>query len=247
MCSKLKKNECIKTEGCEWIINKGCRKVEIIKKESLNIFIKPSIEELWVSDDVKLWNLVLEKYDIMLKISKKAELKELDDWYYNEFPQSIKEKGYITKEEHVKIMTWKLRRGQYRGILLKYANALTNEEVVSASKKALGQTQKDIGKIGEKENIKDIRKMLEEYSVLKGVGIATASILCSAKYDTIPFMSDELLSIIIGGKDWKYSWKEYEICLYALESKHQKIGLSKRDIEKAIFIVSVSDFPCKCL
>ena len=219
MCSKLKKCDCLKNPDYEWIVGKGCRK----PKEKT--FVKPTRDELWTSDDPKLWKRVLKNYDAILSTSKKASFKYIDDWYYNELPKSIEEHEYITKEEHVKLLEWKLRRGQYRPALMKYANALTDTEVMKASQNALKE-----------ENIK---KMLEEYSVLKGVGVATASALCSAKYETLPFMSDELLATVIGGTSWKYTWKEYKVCLDQLEEKHKKVKMSQRDIEKVLFITSL--------
>ena len=219
MCSKLKKSECLKNTGCEWIVGKGCRKV---KEE---VFVKPTREQLWESDDTKLWKQVLKNYDAILSTSKKANFKEIDDWYYNELAKTIKHRNYITKEEHVKLIEWKLRRGQYRPALMKYAKQLTDEEVVKASENALKQT--------------DIKKMFDEYSVLKGVSVASASALCSAKYEHIPFMSDELLATVIGGTSWKYTLKEYKVCLEKLEEKCKKVQLSQKNVEKALFVSSL--------
>jgi hypothetical protein len=69
--------------------------------------------------------------------------------------------------------------------LMRFAKQLTDAEVIKASTSAL------------KENA-NVKKMLDEYSVLKGVGFATASALSAAKYESVPFMSDELLAVCVG-------------------------------------------------
>jgi hypothetical protein len=85
--NKRKKSEVsedLVSESTEKDFKKDSKKVS---NEAIDTFVKPTREELWQSKDIELWKEVLRNYEDILSKSKKAGLKESDDWYYNELPK----------------------------------------------------------------------------------------------------------------------------------------------------------------
>lgn len=72
---------------------------------------------LYGSSDSALWEEALEQYATRVEGLGKERLVELDEFYRIELVRILKERGspaYITKDELVRIVDWKLTRGRWR-------------------------------------------------------------------------------------------------------------------------------------
>ncbi|TPX59016.1 hypothetical protein SpCBS45565_g07836 [Spizellomyces sp. 'palustris'] len=118
--------------------------------------------------------------------AKGNKLQELDNWMWNDLHKAIVERGSLTRDELVKVMEWKLSRGKFRPTLLAQVSSNPSDVVIEASQKGFSLV---------KESDESILAALKELAKLKGVGPATASALLSAYNPSIPFMSDEALSL----------------------------------------------------
>lgn len=128
-----------------------------------------------------------------------------------------------TYEDHVALLGWKMKRGVWHGMLMKYAKDLTNEEVEGAAENARKET--------------NWKRKIKAMCVLKGTGVALATAFLSAEDPmSYPFMSDGLIARVMG-KNYvpKYTVKEYERMLEAVLAKKAALGgeLSCADIERA--------------
>ena len=115
---------------------------------------------------------------------------------------------YLTKDQHVRFLRWKLANGKNRPMLLKYAMELTDAQVVAVSREAfaLCRAGKHIAAV-------------EKYRTLKGTGYALASLALSTQCTQIPFMSDTLLEQVLGTTMFKYTKKEFMACYDAHNAK----------------------------
>ncbi|KAL5699678.1 hypothetical protein ACHQM5_030549 [Ranunculus cassubicifolius] len=120
---------------------------------------------------------------------------------------------HITKSDLIKLMQWKLSRGKWQPRLLDFVTNLDESVVKSASEKAFRAMTEDVG------------KAIEELTVLKGVGPATASaVLAAFASEIAPFMSDEVMVAALGNsKD--YTLKQYLVFAKKLQEK-LKVGLA---------------------
>lgn len=69
------------------------------------------------SDDAQEWREALDAYEERLEALGNSKLVELDAFYRSELPEVVAERrpeAYITQEELMKIMDWKLSRGKWR-------------------------------------------------------------------------------------------------------------------------------------
>uniref|UniRef100_A0A2D4HHZ3 Uncharacterized protein n=1 Tax=Micrurus lemniscatus lemniscatus TaxID=129467 RepID=A0A2D4HHZ3_MICLE len=69
-------------------------------------------EGLYACEDSSSWEAVLNIYQDVIEAmgSKKKKLIALDQWYQDELPELLagREEKYLTKEELLKLMEWKL-------------------------------------------------------------------------------------------------------------------------------------------
>lgn len=139
-----------------------------------------------------VWLPYLENYVSMpLKTQDAVKFRELDLWYH----ALDLSKGYVTKDELVEIMKWKLTRGKMRPLLSKI-QALDDQFVCQVSFKAINHLRN--GPTNE-----TLKMALNELSKpLKGVGVATASAVLAKWNLEIPFMSDAGLIAVNGTTDY---------------------------------------------
>lgn len=203
-----------------------------IKNEDNSIVTK----NLWNSNDGKLWKKILNNYCKLRDENKKKQFIELDKWYLLTLRKNILDRyplPYITKDEHINLLKWKLSRGKWRPSLLKYAELLNDTDIRKLSTEVLLLVKN----FDNNTDFKTIKKAFDIYIKLKGVGIAFTSALFSIVSPYIPFMSDELLEITLG-KDikFKYNWVEYSNCLELCRKKSEKIQISPANIERCLFV-----------
>lgn len=134
---------------------------------------------------------------------------------------------YITKDAHIQLLKWKMAQGKYRPMLMKYANQLTEESVISTSRAAFELLHQ--GKHIE---------AIEMYKTLKGTGYALASLVLSTQSADIPFMSDQLLHILFPDGKYKYTKKEYTACYNYTRDLEKERNCTAREIEIQISTVT---------
>merc|ERR1712142_1247582 len=156
------------------------------------------------------FDYVLSKYQEALeakansKSSKPETLIKLDKWYQNELPKKIQSRGkegfFLTHDEIVQCIKWKLARGQFRPRLKDLITMNTPRVVMQESKKAFRAIEKK----------KDLEAAVSALSNLKGVGPAMASaVLAAGAPEIAPFMADELLMSMPEVEGIDYTMKEY--------------------------------------
>lgn len=158
-------------------------------------------------------------------------------------PQNLSQEGKLKKEDYVKLVDWKLTRGKWRPRLLDFAKTCENEAIEDASKKAFEVLDQSIKT--SKDNMSSIiafQQALDVLCELKGLGPATASAILSAYDESIPFMSDEALSAVMGSKE--YTKKAAVALITSVRRKSKELSKasgkawSSRDIEKCLFITA---------
>ncbi|KAH3672925.1 hypothetical protein WICMUC_003979 [Wickerhamomyces mucosus] len=161
-----------------------------------------------------------------LNNGSKPKLKELEDWK-SSFIETLAKRYnedndiYINKDELIKIIEFKLKKGKFRPTLRKLV--LQNEEsiIISTINEAFNyfvlQLNKKDTKIDEENYLLIVKHSLEILIKLRGVGPATASLLLSflsgITSKSPPFFSDEAAIEIFKKEDsnykLKYNVKEY--------------------------------------
>lgn len=192
---------------------------------------------LWPSDDAVVWEQHLQKYDDAVDATGKERLAELDRWFQTELPVSIsgRDKPYLSKDDLVKLVDWKLTRGKWRPRLLDFAKQQAAGVVEQASEAAFAALQKGTD-AGAKEALDTLAK-------LKGVGPATASAALAAASDQVPFMSDEALETVVGGRN--YTVKEFLLLHQRVKDKASALSKASgrqwtaREVEKALWAADI--------
>ncbi|KAI7325123.1 hypothetical protein KC315_g8042 [Hortaea werneckii] len=120
------------------------------------------------------------------------ELQPLDHQRLNTIPAAIQQRNpkFIPKDELLKLTEWKLSHGKFRPTLLKLVDSndvMTVKTIAIEGYRILPPTNTTA------PSAENIRKVLDVFTRLKGVGAATATLLM-ASYDqtNIPFFSDEV-------------------------------------------------------
>ncbi|KDN50804.1 hypothetical protein K437DRAFT_254974 [Tilletiaria anomala UBC 951] len=137
------------------------------------------------------------------------DLVALDAWFRGDLRERIQTVGYLTKEDIVKLMKWKLARGKFRPTLMSLVSSNDSKDVEAITKEAL--------QLGTAAPSKVMNKLCE----LKGVGPATASaILSTYAFEDVPFLSDEA-SLAMGLGTPKYTAKYFEQFREAMQRRLQ--------------------------
>ncbi|KAG8145494.1 putative CG2446 CG2446-PC protein [Naja naja] len=95
---------------------------------------------LYACEDPSSWEAILNIYQDVIETmgSKKKKLIALDQWYQEELPELLagREEKYLTKEELLKVMEWKLTRGKFRPHLQQLVAANPSKMVEEHTRKA---------------------------------------------------------------------------------------------------------------
>ena len=134
------------------------------------------------------------RYEEALQL-KSDKLLALDQWYRSELSSTLQARqrdqdgAFLTTDELVKLMHWKLTRGKFRPRLEQLAQS-------NADSFVRAQTRKAFAILSESESPEAAKESLIVLNSLKGVGPATSSaILSPFKPHSMAFMSDEALEI----------------------------------------------------
>lgn len=173
-------------------------------------------------------------------------LAQLDDYRCQGLPKTLSKRyaenkqAWLTKEELVLIMDWKLAKGKFRPTLPKLINSNTKEAVEDITKHGFQiwldfTNGKHINKeywtntSNHKSYIDTVKKVFKKLCELRGVGPATASLILNLlrvnEALTAPFFSDEsfLYYVIPNGEKIKYNLKEYTDELLPIYFKFLKL------------------------
>ncbi|KAF2199692.1 hypothetical protein GQ43DRAFT_482241 [Delitschia confertaspora ATCC 74209] len=147
---------------------------------------------------------------------------------------------YLTKEEVLQLVEWKLKHGTFRPSLLKLVSSNHAEEIETTTRQAYALLTQSVNYRTAPVRYcphKNTMAALRHLCVLRGIGPATASLLLSVhagnRWGAVPFFSDELFRWMMWdgktkdgrnvdekggkGKGWKrkigYTEKEYEMML----------------------------------
>ena len=200
----------------------------------------PPATSLWESTNLEDWTKVIRAYYDILRDHK---VLKLEQWYQLTLPAIIKDQQHLTKEDGIKLIEWKGKRGKFRPALVKYARDQDDEALREASKDALDilSAEKSAACIDARQIMKALRKLTQ----LRGIGPATASAILSAMDARVPFMSDEALIVCLGKRE--YTEKAYERLVQCIQAKYNEItnasdapnDLTIKDMEAALFASSV--------
>lgn len=180
-----------------------------------------SASALLNSSDSSRWATALASYDKAIEVVSRerklgSRLKEVDQWLLHHYPVLVESRGadkYITLDELVRIMEWKLSRGKDRPMLMSYIKQNSNSCVLSISRASFILVSKG-------NWLEGVKKMAE----LKGVGPATASAILTPVFpNTLVFMADEVLEASTGKKR-EYTLKAYERVREVIYQKSADMG-----------------------
>lgn len=190
---------------------------------------------LWKSDDPAEWRKALDAYPARLASLNDPKLLELDAWFWGSLGAAIRARDprHLTAQELVRVVEWKLARGKFRPNLVKFARAHTEAIAGEATGEALARFAKTSG--DEDENW--LAACLAPLVSLKGIGPATASAVLAAATASIPMMSDELIAVALpqATSSQMYSMPRLQALVEATRAKAKKVGVSPREVERAIF------------
>ncbi|EEB16438.1 conserved hypothetical protein [Pediculus humanus corporis] len=149
------------------------------------------------------------------KTRKPEELIKLDNWYQNELPMKIKQRGkdaHLNHEELVQLMKWKQCRGKAYPQLNYLVKVNTPRAVMAETKKAF-------------RKLPNLEQAITALSNLKGVGTTMASaLLAAAAPETAPFMADECLMAIPEIEGIDYTTKEYLNFVQHIQSTAERLN-----------------------
>ncbi|KAF1976075.1 hypothetical protein BU23DRAFT_588267 [Bimuria novae-zelandiae CBS 107.79] len=167
-----------------------------------------------------------------------SALRELDELRYDTMPATVQlreEKGaYLTKDEVVKLVEWKLKHGRFRPKLLSLVSSNSPSDIEKTTREAFSP------------NV-PTPLALNDLTKLRGIGPATASLLLSVHDPTHnPFFSDELFRWMLwdtrgSPKGWQrtisYTAKQYEMLLTCVDRLRERLGVSAVDMEKVAWVL----------
>ncbi|KAI0462859.1 hypothetical protein LJB42_003662 [Komagataella kurtzmanii] len=168
-----------------------------------------------------------------------AKLLQLDKWKEEEISKTLDHRYqkeshlFLTKEELIKLVEWKLEKGKFRPTLRKLVSS--NDETVVKQVTGRGYDTFIAYIQGKEEFLTSVKKSLEEFCTLKGVGPATATLILSlfpsvGDKKVVPFFSDESFMYFNDIKI-KYTLREYvDIYLPKVEAIGEEAGINDLSI-----------------
>jgi hypothetical protein len=165
--------------------------------------------DLWTSDSCSDWAAALDGYASVVTQQPSDLLQRRDPWYREELPGLIAARAepFVTREELVWVVEWKMARGVWRARNLHLARSNDAAAVEAASRAAFAA-------------IPDERKPVKLLGELSGVGPATVSaVLAAVRPDRYPFFDDVVAMQVPGLTASAFSLKEYVAYAAALRER----------------------------
>jgi hypothetical protein len=172
------------------------------------------MSDLWADDSCAAWSTALAGYDAAIAAQGSDLLSRLDPWYRETLPILVADRAepFVTREELVKVVEWKMARGVWRARNLHLARANADQAVEAASRAAFAAAGEE-------------RKALRQLSELRGVGAATASaVLAAHRPERYPFFDDVVAAQIPGLPVGDFSVKAYLAYAEALRERAERLA-----------------------
>ena len=176
------------------------------------------VRALWKRRELAPWAAALEAAPARAarpsagpRLSSKPEL---DTFFFEELPRQLKALrasssspslasssplAALTAEQLAGVVEWKLARGTWRPWLLDFSRAAKQADVAAAAAAAAEALEKGGA---EEEEGGGVGAAIDALCALKGVGPATATALVSAADPSVPFLSDEALTAVLGAREY---------------------------------------------
>ncbi|KAK6199269.1 uncharacterized protein RJT21DRAFT_45536 [Scheffersomyces amazonensis] len=183
-------------------------------------YLEKAANELYEPIIQELSSQSTKKYD-----KDKLTFEELTQWRHEKLPTILNQRfkdndhTWLTKDELILLMDWKLAAGKFRPTLPKLIKSNEENDVIDITKSGFDILLQFTKPIGTKEYQSTVKDSIKKISQLRGVGPATASLMLSLLYKinkTIapPFFSDEsfiyyVIQPIRPQTPIKYNIKEY--------------------------------------
>ncbi len=171
---------------------------------------------LWTSSNCSDWSAALAGYADCVARQPSDLLQKRDLWYRETLPGLIEGRAepYLTRDELLWIVEWKMARGVWRARNLHLARSNGPEEVEAASRASFAA-------------LADDRAVLKPLSALKGVGPATTSAaLAACRPDRFPFFDDVIAEQIPGLVPGEFTVKAYLAYAAALRDRAAKLAVA---------------------
>lgn len=185
------------------------------------------MKPLWDSDDCQLWNEELAGYETCIRRQDSELLLKRDRWYRGDLPGLIaaRPEPYVTRDELVWVVEWKMARGVWRARNLHLARSNQPDEVREVSRTAFAavksaEASRGVDRCAPTKPAGAIEAPLELLGRLKGVGPATASaVLAAYRPDSFPFFDDLVAEQMPGLSPGEFTLKAYLAYAAALRAR----------------------------
>ena len=123
-----------------------------------------------------------------------SEMRKLENWWRDEYASVVRAKGYVSKDELVKVMELKISHSKWRPLL----NGLKSKNDPASVKKHSTSAMAYMNKLlSISDSIKQrdfLKKALDELCKLKYVGPVTATAILGPVFpEYVPYAADEVL------------------------------------------------------
>ena len=185
------------------------------------------------------------------KNKTKIKLEEKNRLIYDTSAKECRKRGHMNLSDVKAVYAFKMTRGKYRPMLMKYPEEWNAKAIERQTKKAFEMC----AQMNDSSDFRNGKKILNVLSCflkqpgMKGIGTATATLILSVYDVRFPFLSDEALAVVIPsyGKD-PYTPLNYANFVSQIQKKrakllgekniHDKDAISHSDIEKALWTVA---------
>lgn len=181
----------------------------------------------------------------------KTGLAELDTWKLN-FSNELKQRhenspnvNYISKEELLQLVSWKLKKGKFRPTLKKLVMQNSEEDIQTTINETFTLFLASSPKVKNKSSyVELVKKSITMLVKLRGIGPATASLILSLLNKITntapPFFSDEAAILVLkADQKLKYSLKEYTEFLEWFYDVNQKFEFNNEDLEHGVWCIEM--------
>lgn len=148
-------------------------------------------QKLWNQNKGAAWRDMLDQYEALILAHAVNQLPEIDTWYRNELPRVIaaRNPAYVTKEEFLEILRWKMKRGDWREYN-RIRIADTDARVIKKAAQDAFTAARDLSADAATTS-KEYKRPIQRLCELDGVGPATASaVLAAYRPDLYPFFDE---------------------------------------------------------
>ena len=123
-----------------------------------------------------------------------SEMRKLENWWRDEYANVARAKGFVSKDELVKIMEWKISHSKWRPLLNGLKSKNDPASVKKHSTSAMTYMNKLLSASDSTKQRDFLKKALDELCKLKYVGPVTATAILGPVFPQyVPYAADEVL------------------------------------------------------